>query len=549
MGSNFSFNKKSAKKNSNNATSPEPRINTQQQQQQQRQSYNNSDHYNNPKEGGGGYDETTGRGEGGSGGGYYDATTTHHHERQEQEEQEEQEQDNETEYGYVTAMHDFEGLTESMLSFRKGQIMEVIDKSDDNWWLARHPKTTHQAYIPVTFIAAYSSLESQDWFFGDIPRIQAEQLLLSDLNECGAFLVRYHHSGTSYALSSRTVISETENTPKIKHFHISISAQGMFYLGGDRGFHTLNDLIDFLSVPLASDVSIYLQTPCRRPLPSTGTALPPPEDIFEVDRDAIVLGEKIGKGSFGDVHIGTLKDVKVAIKTLRNGTMSKEQFLEEAHIMKNLSHPNIVILEAVCTLREPFLIVIEFMPDGNLLDYLRSDDHGPLEVPHHVYIVAQVAAGMAYLEERRLMHRDLAARNVLMGPSLQCKVADFGLARICADEYYVVKEGAKFPVRWTAPEAITHQKFTIKSDVWSFGILMFEVVSAGAIPYPGMDNMDVMQFVTSGQRIGQPSECDLPLYELMLRCWEELPHVRPTFVFLQDFLHNYESQVGSSYYA
>ncbi|KAK3880081.1 hypothetical protein Pcinc_015398, partial [Petrolisthes cinctipes] len=335
----------------------------------------------------------------------------------------------------------------------------------------------------------------------------------------------------------------------VKHFHISNTPGGMYYLGGDRAFHTLNDMIDHLSIPGTSEISILLQRPCRRPLPSTVTALPPPEDKFEVDRDEIVLGAKIGNGSFGDVHIGTLKDVKVAIKTLRSGTMSKTQFLEEAQIMKNLIHPNIVTLEAVCTLIEPFLIVIEYMPDGALLDYLRDENHGQLEVPHHVYIVSQVAAGMAYLEEMRLMHRDLAARNVLMGPSLQCKVADFGLARICDNEYYVVKEGAKFPVRWTAPEAITHQKFTIKSDVWSFGILVYEVVSGGAIPYPGMENKEVMEFVASGHRISQPSRCDQPLYEMMLQCWEELPHIRPTFVSLQDFLRNYEAQIGSSYYA
>lgn len=165
--------------------------------------------------------------------------------------------------------------------------------------------------------------------------------------------------------------------------------------------------------------------------------------------------------------------------------MDPQDFLEEAKIMKRLHHPKLIRLFAVCTTEQPIYIVTEMMKNGSLLHYLRGRGNGT-KYETLLDMAIQVATGMAYLESKNYVHRDLAARNVLVGEKSVVKVADFGLARIIADEQYVARAGTRFPVKWTAPEAIYHSKFSTKSDVWSFGILLSEIITYGANPYPGL---------------------------------------------------------------
>ncbi|ELU11511.1 hypothetical protein CAPTEDRAFT_217274 [Capitella teleta] len=158
----------------------------------------------------------------------------------------------------------------------------------------------------------------------------------------------------------------------------------------------------------------------------------------------------------------------VAVKTLKPGSMSTDSFLAEAQVMKSLTHKNIVQLMAVCTEEEPILIVTEYLANGSLLAYLRQRHDNKLPLHTLLDIAAKVADGMAYIEDRKLIHRDLAARNILLAGDLTPKVADFGLAK---DEVvYEASQGARFPIKWTAPEAALRNIYTIKSDVWSFGI-------------------------------------------------------------------------------
>uniref|UniRef100_A0A671KEF6 Fyn related Src family tyrosine kinase n=1 Tax=Sinocyclocheilus anshuiensis TaxID=1608454 RepID=A0A671KEF6_9TELE len=149
-------------------------------------------------------------------------------------------------------------------------------------------------------------------------------------------------------------------------------------------------------------------------------------------------------------------------------------------------------------------------------------------ISYHIEMGAQVASGMAYLELQNYIHRDLAARNVLVGDNNVCKVADFGLARVIQN-VYEAKEGTKFPVKWTAPEAIHENKFTIKSDVWSFGILLYEIVTFGQMPYPTMTNFQVVQQLPKGYRMPCPLNCPKYLYDIMYECWKDSPADRPTF--------------------
>ena len=166
------------------------------------------------------------------------------------------------------------------------------------------------------------------------------------------------------------------------------------------------------------------------------------------------------------------------------GTMNPTDFLTEAQIMKKLRHPKLIQLYAVCTMEEPIYIITELMKNGSLLEFLQGKGR-ILKLPQLIDMAAQIASGMAYLESQNYIHRDLAARNVLVGENNIVKIADFGLARLIKEDEYEARVGARFPIKWTAPEAANYSKFSIKSDVWSFGILLTELVTFGRIPYPG----------------------------------------------------------------
>uniref|UniRef100_A0A672QHV3 non-specific protein-tyrosine kinase n=1 Tax=Sinocyclocheilus grahami TaxID=75366 RepID=A0A672QHV3_SINGR len=239
-------------------------------------------------------------------------------------------------------------------------------------------------------------------------------------------------------------------------------------------------------------------------------------------------------------------NTKVAVKTLKPGTMSPESFLEEAQIMKKLRHDKLVQLYAVVS-EEPIYIVTEYMGKGSLLDFLKDGEGRALKLPNIVDMAAQVAAGMAYIERMNYIHRDLRSANILVGDNLVCKIADFGLARLIEDNEYTARQGAKFPIKWTAPEAALYGKFTIKSDVWSFGILLTELVTKGRVPYPGMNNREVLEQVERGYRMPSPQDCPSSLHELMVQCWKKDAEERPTFEYLQAFLEDYFTATEPQY--
>ncbi|XP_059837373.1 ephrin type-A receptor 7 isoform X3 [Hypanus sabinus] len=257
----------------------------------------------------------------------------------------------------------------------------------------------------------------------------------------------------------------------------------------------------------------------------------------ELDASCIKIERVIGAGEFGEVCSGRLKlpgkrDVPVAIKTLKVGFTEKQRrdFLCEASIMGQFDHPNVVHLEGVVTRGKPIMIVIEYMENGALDAFLRKHD-GQFTVIQLVGMMRGIAAGMRYLADMGYVHRDLAARNILVNSNLVCKVSDFGLSRIVEDDPEAVytTTGGKIPVRWTAPEAIQYRKFTSASDVWSYGIVMWEVMSYGERPYWDMSNQDVIKAIEEGYRLPAPMDCPPGLHQLMLDCWQQERSERPKF--------------------
>uniref|UniRef100_A0A3B4Y4F5 receptor protein-tyrosine kinase n=1 Tax=Seriola lalandi dorsalis TaxID=1841481 RepID=A0A3B4Y4F5_SERLL len=257
----------------------------------------------------------------------------------------------------------------------------------------------------------------------------------------------------------------------------------------------------------------------------------------EIDVSFISIERIIGAGEFGEVCSGPLRlpgkrEIQVAIKTLKAGYTEQQRrdFLWEASIMGQFNHPNIIRLEGVVTKSKPVMIITEYMENGSLDTFLKKND-GQFTVIQLVGMLRGIASGMRYLSDMGYVHRDLAARNILVNSNLVCKVSDFGLSRVLEDdpEAAYTTRGGKIPIRWTAPEAIAYRKFTSASDVWSYGIVMWEVMSYGERPYWEMSNQDVIKAIEESYRLPGPMDCPESLYHLMMDCWQRERSNRPKF--------------------
>uniref|UniRef100_A0A671QWX1 Tyrosine-protein kinase n=1 Tax=Sinocyclocheilus anshuiensis TaxID=1608454 RepID=A0A671QWX1_9TELE len=436
------------------------------------------------------------------------------------------------------ALYDYESRTASDLSFRKGERLQIVNNTrklnprEGDWWLARSLTTGESGYIPSKYVAPSDSIQAEEWYFGKITRRDSERLLLSLENRRGTFLVRESETTKgAYCLS----VLDYDNVKglNVKHYKIRKLDSGGFYITSRTQFSTLQQLVNHYRQH-ADGLCHCLTDVCPVLKPQTqGLA----RDAWEIPRDSLRLDVKLGQGCFGEVWMGTWNGTtRVAIKTLKPGTMSPEAFLQEAQVMKKLRHEKLVQLYAVVS-EEPIYIVTEYMGQGSLLDFLKGDMGKMLRLPQLVDMASQIASGMAYVERMNYVHRDLRAANILVGDNLVCKVADFGLARLIEDNEYTARQGAKFPIKWTAPEAALYGRFTIKSDVWSFGLIAIN----------RMVNREVLDQVERGYRMPCPAECPESLHELMLTCWRKEPEERPTFEYLQSFLEDYFTSTEPQY--
>ncbi|XP_020717346.1 tyrosine-protein kinase Fer isoform X3 [Ceratitis capitata] len=353
-------------------------------------------------------------------------------------------------------------------------------------------------------------LYEEEWFHGVLPREEVVRLLNND----GDFLVRE----TIRNEESQIVLSVCWNGHK--HFIVQTTVDGHFRFEGPP-FPSIQELImhqyqSELPVTVKSG-AILRRAICR--------------ERWELSNDDVVLLEKIGRGNFGDVYKAKLKSTKqdVAVKTCRM-TLPDEQkrkFLQEGRILKQYDHPNIVKLIGICVQKQPIMIVMELVPGGSLLNYLRKNSNS-LTARQQMGMCRDAAAGMRYLESKNCIHRDLAARNCLVDFENSVKISDFGMSR--EEEEYIVSDGMKqIPVKWTAPEALNFGKYTSLCDVWSYGILMWEIFSKGDTPYSGMSNSRARERIDAGYRMPTPENTPPEMYRLMLKCWSAEADARPHF--------------------
>ncbi|XP_068733319.1 proto-oncogene tyrosine-protein kinase receptor Ret-like [Montipora capricornis] len=282
---------------------------------------------------------------------------------------------------------------------------------------------------------------------------------------------------------------------------------------------------------------------------------------WEVKRQFVMIDKVIGQGSFGQVAQGRASElpwiagtITVAIKMLKANSheMERKNLLSELEVLKTLKpHPHVIKLLGCVTVSDPVLVLIEYVPYGDLLGYLRKSrgfkdtyfkdpDVKPktsLSSLQLINISWQIADGMAYLSSRKIIHRDLAARNVLVGEGEKCKVTDFGMARnVEQDDIYTKRSRGRLPVKWTAHEALLYGTYTTQSDVWSFGVVLYEIFTVGGCPYPGISGYQIANLLKKGYRMPKPKHVDQNLYNIMLQCWQQKPNDRPTFSMLKNKL-------------
>uniref|UniRef100_A0A2I3TU45 non-specific protein-tyrosine kinase n=2 Tax=Pan TaxID=9596 RepID=A0A2I3TU45_PANTR len=420
------------------------------------------------------------------------------------------------------ALYDYEARTEDDLTFTKGEKFHILNNTEGDWWEARSLSSGKTGCIPSNYVAPVDS-------------IQAEEA------RSGRLLGSRPRLGPGPRDAARRTANQKGD--HVKHYKIRKLDMGGYYITTRVQFNSVQELVQHY-MEVNDGLCNLLIAPCTIMKPQTlGLA----KDAWEISRSSITLERRLGTGCFGDVWLGTWNgSTKVAVKTLKPGTMSPKAFLEEAQVMKLLRHDKLVQLYAVVS-EEPIYIVTEFMCHGSLLDFLKNPEGQDLRLPQLVDMAAQVAEGMAYMERMNYIHRDLRAANILVGERLACKIADFGLARLIKDDEYNPCQGSKFPIKWTAPEAALFGRFTIKSDVWSFGILLTELITKGRIPYPGMNKREVLEQVEQGYHMPCPPGCPASLYEAMEQTWRLDPEERPTFEYLQSFLEDYFTSAEPQY--
>ncbi|KAG7513338.1 hypothetical protein JOB18_004809 [Solea senegalensis] len=441
-------------------------------------------------------------------------------------------------------------------------------------------------------LIATTAHERMPWYHGKITRQEGERRLYSGAQPDGKFLVREREDSGTFALSM--MYGKT-----VYHYQILQEKSGKFSMPEGTKFDTVWQLVEYLKMkpdglvtvlgeaclngkPAGKTPSLpgnrrtgangYTPAPRAVAAASTPTAAEPmgrevlpmdcdefnpyhdPNDVkrFNIKRSQLLMDEvELGSGNFGSVKKGVLKtdsgQIDVAIKVLKNENekLVKEEMMREAEIMYQLSNPFIVRILGLCN-AENLMLVMEMASAGPLNKFLSSNKDN-VSPENLVNLMHQVSMGMKYLEEKNFVHRDLAARNVLLVNQQFAKISDFGLSKALGadNNYYKARSGGKWPLKWYAPECINFHKFSSKSDVWSFGVTMWEAFSYGGKPYKKLKGPEVIRFIESGSRMDCPAACPERIYELMKECWTYKHEERPDFKKVEESMRSYHYSLSN----
>ena len=352
------------------------------------------------------------------------------------------------------------------------------------------------------------------WYFGNVRTKKHATSLLLRYGYKGTFLVRRSETDrSSYAISIR-------DEEDVKHYRIVFDNE-RFSIEGDKRekrYASIEALIEHYTQN-RERLSCKLIAPCSK------------EDCrrepWEISPDRIEKLKVIGKGHSSTVHKGKWNGlIDIAIKEFNS---NQETLVStEIETMKKLRHPHLVMLFGVCTSDTPS-IILEYMSNGSLLSYVKRN-RCKIDLNTQVKFATEITDGMYYLEQNEQIHRDLAARNVLVSGDKTMKIADFGLSGAVTEE----TEHHRFAIRWMPPEVLEHSRFSVQSDVWSFGVLLTEIVSKGETPYKNVTDHNVREKINSGEIMAKPDGCDDRMYDIMKWCWKIRPEDRPSFLTLRD---------------
>ncbi|CAH8584664.1 unnamed protein product [Schistosoma turkestanicum] len=425
-------------------------------------------------------------------------------------------------------------------------------RTDEDFWLVERIELKYMSnfcsrkgLVPREYLQIIDNPITTHISWFNIDRVEAERLLLLMGNPSGTYITRpSSDSDETFALSVRHL----DQTTLICYPNYFLSViKTTFYL--------IEVNADGIACCLTTPYSKNYEPPTKL-------------SLLEVNRDNFEFIKKLGQGSFGEVWYGTWNNrMAVAIKKLLgNNNMNQKRFLNEAELMHRLNHPNIVKLLAVCTFpyHQPTYIISELMENGSLKQYMQKLNPEKIKMKNLLEMMNDVVKGMVYLEEQHYVHRDLRASNILVDSKNRLKVADFGLAHLLSDtDEYIGTFETKYPVRWTAPEGILKQAYSTKSDVWSFGILIHEILTFCELPYKEFTVNEVKIRVCSGYRLPRPIlrisstdfilhvddqyevpkrknletfMCPISIYNKLLECWHASPDERPSFNSLRYFI-------------
>ncbi|XP_056132371.1 megakaryocyte-associated tyrosine-protein kinase [Lampris incognitus] len=412
------------------------------------------------------------------------------------------------------------------LAYRKGDILTILETgTGKGHYKARHNTTEEEGLITSCNVREREAiridpnLSLMPWFHGKISGPEAVYKLRPVEN--GLFLVResIRHPG-DYVLC-------VSFSGEVIHYRV-MYRNNKLTIDNIQFFYNLIDMIEFYSKNKGSIATTLVKPKEKEGTKSAKLALSKTGWLLDIQR--LTLGESIGEGEFGAVYEGEYMGQRVAVKNIKCD-VTTQAFLQETTVMTELQHKNLVRLLGVI-LHNGLHIVTELMIKGNLVNFLRTRGRSVINTAQLLRFALDVCEGMEYLDSKRLVHRDLAARNILVSDEGVAKVSDFGLTKVDSK----ASDNAKLPVKWTAPEALQKEKFSTRSDVWSYGVLLWEIFSYGRQPYPKMSLKEVKQQVEEGYRMEAPEDCPPEVYSLMRSCWEREPRRRPPFHKLREKL-------------